>query len=54
MDSKRKEPDPDELAAKAAQQKKDARAPQQSHGADAPKPKPPESGKPVWDRPHSS
>ena len=46
--------DPDELAAKAEQQKKEARAPQQPHGKDAPPVKPPESGKPVWDKPHST
>ena len=46
--------DPDEVAAKAAAQKNAARAPQTPHGKEAPKPKPPESGKPVWDTPHSS
>jgi len=47
-------PDPDEAAAKARQQKEAARAPQRPPGEDVPKPKPPESGKPVWDKPHSS
>lgn len=46
--------DPDEIAAKAEQQKKAAREPQQQHGKPAPKEKPVESGKPVWDKPHSS
>ena len=46
--------DPRESAAKAEQQKKAAREPQSPHMKDAPKPKPPESGKPVWDKPHSS
>ena len=45
--------DPDDLAAKVEQQKKDARAPQRPIKR-APKAKPPESGKPVWDKPHSS
>jgi hypothetical protein len=49
-----KTPDPDEIAAKAAQQKQAARAPQPQHGKNAPKVKPPESGKPIWDKPHSS
>jgi hypothetical protein len=46
--------DPDDKAAKAKQQKEAARAPQKAHQPDAAKPKPPESGKPVWDKPHSS
>lgn len=46
--------DPAEAKAKAEQQKKAARAPQVPHGNEAPKVKPPESGKPVWDQPHSS
>lgn len=45
---------PDDLAAKASFQKHAARAPQLQHGKNAPKPAPPESGKPLWDRPHSS
>ncbi|HUR57464.1 MAG TPA: hypothetical protein VM029_07130 [Opitutaceae bacterium] len=49
-----KKPDPDEIAAKAKQQKQEARAPMRPHQPDAAKPKPPESGKPVWDKPHSS
>lgn len=44
---------PTNEAAKAEQQKKEARAPQQPT-KDAPKQKPPESGKPIWDKPHSS
>ena len=47
-------PSPDDLAARAALQMKAARAPQLQHGKNAPKPMPPESGKPVWDKPHSS
>ncbi len=54
MDKKPKVNDPDEQAAKAEQRKKAARAPQQTHGQDAPKAIPPQSGKPVWDQPHSS
>ena len=54
MGTNPKDKDPDEVAAKAEQQKKAARAPQQPHGNNAPKPKPPESGKPIWDKPHSS
>jgi hypothetical protein len=49
-----KTPDPAELAAKAEQQKNKSRAPQEPRQPDAAKPKPPESGKPVWDKPHSS
>jgi hypothetical protein len=45
--------DPDDIAAKVEQQKKDARAPQRPIKT-APKAKSPESGKPVWDKPHSS
>ena len=40
-------------AAKLEQQAKAARAPQQP-SKEAPKQKPAESGKPVWDKPHSS
>lgn len=47
-------PSPDELAAKAAQQKQAARSPQLQHGHNAPKSAPAESGKPLWDKPHSS
>jgi hypothetical protein len=47
-------PSPDELAAKAAQQKQAARSPQLQHGHNAPKAAPTESGKPLWDKPHSS
>jgi hypothetical protein len=45
--------DPDDVAAKAEQQKKDARASQHPVKT-APKAKPSETGKPVWDKPHSS
>jgi hypothetical protein len=38
--------------AKVAQQRKEARLPQVP-AKSAPKPMPPESGKPLWDRPHS-
>ena len=44
---------PEEDAIKAALQKREARAPILPHNT-APKPKPPESGKPLWDKPHSS
>lgn len=54
MDTKSKNPDPAEVAAKAEQQKRAARAPQQPPSAVEAKPRPPESGKPVWDKPHSS
>jgi hypothetical protein len=47
-------PDPDDVAARAAVQKRAARAPQIRHGKDAPKASPTESGKPLWDKPHSS
>ncbi len=47
-------PSPDELAAKAALQKQAARSPQLQHGHNAPKSAPTESGKPLWDKPHSS
>ena len=43
----------DEDALKAALQKKEARAPK-SPRKTAPKTTPPESGKPLWNRPHSS
>jgi hypothetical protein len=46
--------DPDETAAKAQQQRKEARAPRMPGGHGAPKPMPPQSGKPIWDKPHSS
>jgi hypothetical protein len=45
--------DPDDVAAKAAQQTKAARAAQRPVKAGV-KAKPPESGKPIWDTPHSS
>lgn len=44
---------PDDEAIKAALQKKDARAPKVAH-TNAPHLKPPETGKPVWPKPHSS
>ncbi|MEO6569278.1 MAG: DUF2934 domain-containing protein [Opitutaceae bacterium] len=46
-------PTPGESAALSTQQKKLARAPKQPSKT-APKAKPPESGKPIWDKPHSS
>jgi hypothetical protein len=46
-------PIPQEEAIKAALQKQEARAPIEPHKT-APKPKPPETGKPLWDKPHSS
>lgn len=45
--------DPLVAAGKEAAQKHDARAPQVAHHT-GPKAKPPETGKPVWSRPHSS
>jgi hypothetical protein len=45
--------DPADVAAKAAQKTKAARTAQQPVKT-APKAKPPESGKPIWDTPHSS
>jgi hypothetical protein len=44
---------PDEEAIKAALQKKEARAPKTPTKI-APKSQPAETGKPLWDRPHSS
>jgi len=49
-----KNKDPGEVAAQAEQKKQAARAPREPHVQDAPKAKPTESGKPVWDKPHSS
>jgi hypothetical protein len=46
--------DPGALAALAQQQRKEARAPQTPGDNAAPKPLPPQSGKPVWSKPHSS
>ncbi len=46
--------DPDEIAAKARLQRQQARAPQRPGGQAAPKPLPPQSGKPIWSKPHSS
>ena len=45
--------DPDELKAKADLQRKEARAPMMPMKS-APKPMPPQSGKPIWSLPHSS
>ena len=44
---------PDREAVQAALQKNEARAPKVSHSA-APKRAPTESGKPLWNKPHSS
>jgi hypothetical protein len=46
-------PGPQEPDARFAQQKKDARAPKVP-AKSAPRPEPAESGKPLWDRPHSA
>jgi hypothetical protein len=46
--------DPAAIAALAEQQRKEARAPKMPGGPAAPKPLPPQSGKPVWSQPHSS
>jgi hypothetical protein len=45
--------DPDELNARIANQRKEARAPILP-AKGAPKPMPPQSGKPIWAKPHSS
>jgi hypothetical protein len=45
--------DPDEIATKARLQRQAARAPRMP-GHSAPKPTPAQSGKPIWDKPHSS
>lgn len=45
---------PAALAAQVANQKNAARAPQQQHGKNVPRNAPAESGKPLWDKPHSS
>lgn len=47
-------PSSDAFAALAAQQRNAARAPQLQHGKNAPHAAPPESGKPLWAKPHSS
>lgn len=47
-------PDPDVIAAKAALQKQSARAPRLPKVKNAPHPAVPVSGKPIWDKPHSS
>ncbi len=46
--------DPAEIAAKARLQKLEARAPKRPGGHAAPRPLPPQSGKPIWSKPHSS
>lgn len=46
--------DPDEIAAKARLQQQEARAPKRPGGRAAPRPMPPQSGKPIWSKPHSS
>lgn len=46
--------DPAEIAAKAQLQKQEARAPKRPGGHAAPRPMPPQSGKPIWSKPHSS
>lgn len=46
--------DPDEIAAKAQQQRREARAPKMPGGQAAPRPVPSQSGKPIWSKPHSS
>lgn len=46
--------DPDEVAAKARLQRKEARAPKMPGGPVALKAAPPQSGKPIWDKPHSA
>jgi hypothetical protein len=45
--------DPAELNARIANQRKEARAPMMPQKS-APKPMPPQSGKPIWAKPHSS
>jgi hypothetical protein len=47
-------PDPIEITAKAATQKKSAKAPRLPTHQNAPKQAPTESGKPLWNQPHSS
>jgi hypothetical protein len=46
--------DPDAIAAQEQIQRKEARAPKGPVGYSAPRPAPPQSGKPVWSKPHSS
>lgn len=47
-------PDPDMIAAQAALEKKSARAPRLPTHKNAPHTAPAESGKPLWNQPHSS
>jgi hypothetical protein len=49
-----RQPDPLEVAARAEQQRREARAPKTPGGHAAPRPMPPRSGKPVWNKPRSS
>jgi hypothetical protein len=49
-----KREDPAAAAARVQLQRKEARAPKMPRGPSAPKPAPPESGKPIWRMPHSS
>ncbi len=46
-------PSPDDASARALQQKNAARAPQLPDARSAHPPTPPQSGKPIWDKPHS-
>jgi hypothetical protein len=46
--------DPAAVTARIQLQRREARAPKMPRGPSAPKPAPPESGKPVWRTPHSS
>lgn len=46
--------DPGQQAALAAFRRNSANAPRRPTHADAPKPPPPESGKPLWSKPHSA
>ena len=45
---------PDVIAARAEQQRREARAPKTPRGNPALRPAPPQSGKPVWSNRHSS
>jgi hypothetical protein len=46
-------PSPGEITAKTLQRKKEARSPQFPDAKSAHPPTPPQSGKPIWDKPHS-
>lgn len=52
--ARQKPEDPDEVAARIRQQRKEARAPKMPGGRSAPKPMPPRSGKPIFSQPHSA